>query len=506
MVKRAFPLIAWLLGTIVISTQIANLVAIFGYDFEHLTLAHKLFGFYGVADATFATAAIVISAWLVTVRPGWMSFALFLASLNAADAFTAGLPISPVASNAINFVATILTHNGLWPALLIFALRFPHDEVHGWRIAAQRIGFATLVAAQGFLTANEVYAYPSHLRGSFWGESVMAYFSAVSLLAAAVILIVRYRESAGRMQMQIRLALVGMITGLCYLIYAMFLIAVRVPAVGYETAFGLWAGLGAVAIAIIPACAAYALVKTSYVDPLFVLNRATVFAATAILLGAAVASIDWLIEHYLTETGTALALQAIATILLALVMNALHRRIESIVERTLFRTRYEAARYLRRLGASLALASNDRIIEQALAIEAPQALGLGSGALFRRNGNGQYNRVAAVAWHDNHASNLEADDQLVRFLRAARSPLLIREARWARGDIPHGSNSPVFAVPLIVREQLSGFALYGAHSDHSKIDPVEEQHLAELVDRACSAFDHVENSALRAMLARSRSS
>jgi hypothetical protein len=503
MSNRVLPLISWVLGAVVISTQIANQIALFVYDYGHVALVQKIFGFYGGADATFASCAIVIAAWLVTVRPGWMTFSLFLASLNAADSYLGGLPVSTSASDAIHFVSTILTHNGFWPALIIFALRFPDDTVRGWRIRVDRAAFVVAIAAESFLIANEVYEYPKTLHGSFWGESAMAYFSAASLLIAAGILIARYREGAGRMQMQIRLALFGMVLGLCYLVYAMFLIAVRVPVVGYETAFGLWAGFGAAAIAVIPACTAYALVKSSYIDPLFVLNRATVFAATAVTLGASIAGIDWLIEHYLTETGTALALQAVATILLALVMSTVHRRIEAIVERTLFRARYDAARYLRRLGASLALASNERIIEEALATQAPEALGLASAALFRRNGNSEYARVAAAGWHSADAANLEPDDQLVRFLRSARSPLRIREARWSRTDVPHGSHAPVIAIPLIVREEMEGFVLYGGHSDHSKIDPVEEQHLVDLVDRACSAFDHVENAALRALLAAS---
>jgi hypothetical protein len=501
MSNRVLPLISWFLGAVVISTQIANEIALFAYDYGHITLAQKFFGFYGVADATFASCAIVIAAWLVTVRPGWMTFSLFLAALNAADSLLGGLPLSPAASEGIHFISTILTHNGFWPALIIFALRFPDDTVQGWRVAADRIAFAVAIAAEGFLIGNELYEYPKTLHGGFWGESLMAYFSAASLLVAAGILIARYREGAGRMQMQIRVALFGMVVGLCYLVYAMFLIAVRVPVVGYEAAFGLCAGFGAAAIAIIPACTAYALVKSSYIDPLFVLNRATVFAATAISLGASIAGVDWLIEHYLTETGTALALQALATILLALVMNTVHRRIETVVERTLFRSRYDAARYLRRLGVSLALASNDGIIEEALAIQAPEALGLASAALFRRNGSSEYARVAAAGWHPAHAGSLDPDDQLVRFLRSARSPLHVREARWSRTDLPHGNHTPVFAIPLIVREQMEGFVLYGAHADHSKIDPVEEQHLIDLVDRACSAFDHVENAALRALLA-----
>ncbi len=501
--NRMLPLISWFLGAVVVSTQIANQIALFAYDDGHVTLAQKFLGFYGFTDALFASCAIVIAAWLVTVRPGWMTFSLFLASLNAADSFLGGLPISPAASDAIHFISTILTHNGFWPALIIFALRFPDDNTRGWRVRADRFAFAVSIAAESFLIANELHEYPKTLHGSFSGESVMAYFSAAWLLIAGGILIARYREGAGRTQMQIRLALFGMVAGLCYLVYAMFLIAVRVPVVGYGTAFGLWAGFGSAAIAIIPACTAYALVKSSYIDPLFVLNRATVFAATAVSLGASIAGVDWLIEHYLTETGTALALQAIATIVLALIMNTVHRRIETVVERTLFRSRYDAARYLRRLGASLALASNESIIEEALAIQASESLGLASAALFRRNGGSEYTRVAAAGWRPTDAGCLEADDQLVRFLRSARSPLKIREARWSRSDVPQGSHAPVIAIPLIVREQMAGFVLYGAHTDHSKIDSVEEQHLVDLIDRACSAFDHVENSELRALLATS---
>lgn len=150
---------------------------------------------------------------------------------------------------------------------IIFALRFPDDNVRGWRVRVDRIAFAAAIGAEGVLIANELREYPKTLHGSFGGESVMAYFSAASLLIAAAILIARYREVAGRMHMQIRLALFGMVLGLCYLVYAMFLIAVRVRVAGYQTAFGLWAGFGAAAIAIIPACTAYALVRAIPAPP-----------------------------------------------------------------------------------------------------------------------------------------------------------------------------------------------------------------------------------------------
>jgi len=64
MPNRLLRLISWFFGAVIMSTWIANQIALFAYDYGRGTLAQEIFGFYGVTDVKFAGCAIVIAAWL----------------------------------------------------------------------------------------------------------------------------------------------------------------------------------------------------------------------------------------------------------------------------------------------------------------------------------------------------------------------------------------------------------------------------------------------------------
>jgi hypothetical protein len=52
-------------------------------------------------------------------------------------------------------------------------------------------------------------------------------------------------------------------------------------------------------------------------------------------------------------------------------------------------------------------------------------------------------------------------------------------------------------MPLLLRDQTVGIALYGPHRNGADIDPDEQKGLTPLLDRAGAAYDHIDAEALR---------
>jgi hypothetical protein len=423
-----------------------------------------------------------------------------LATLNAGNSVNV-FAAWPVLHTVLGFGSVVLTYNGFWPALLIFALRFPDDRVNGRRAAWQLAAFGLLVLSELAVVVSAIMNLLSgsvlHILFNPIANEVFNFSGSICLLLAGVILIARYVEADIRVRAQIRWALSGIVIGALFGSYQMVQVALGLASFN-------WASIpGELGFALLPACAAYALLRTRYIDPTFVLNRATVFAVTGALLAIGVAAIDWFTGHYISAGRLALAFEAGVTIALGFLLNALHRRVESNVERLLFRRRHEAAEYLRRLGATLSIATQERVVEEALALDAPRELGLASGAFFRRNpARNVYERAAATGWDEEHLAELTLDDPLIRFLRTERSPLHVGDVRWHPKGAPGGIAAPDLAIPVLLRGEVAAVVLYGAHRDHSEIDSSEEQELVALVERSSAALDHVEALALRDALAK----
>lgn len=448
MKRAARPLLfaVWAVGIFAIAVEVANQIALFAFpdtQLAHLGTAVKLFGFDGPVNAFAACASIAITIWLATVRPGLMTFCLFLAVLDQADSFIPDWPIPRGLSDSILFASRVITHNGLWAALVVFAVRFPEDVAEGWRKTVQAAGFVTLFCSEAFLIASEALDFPNHLTGGFAGEGAFNSFASASIFVAALLLTVRYFATEGRVRLQIRWAIIGCIAGFAGATVTVAIIATSAPGLGTWSSFGVWAAPAAFSMALIPAFSAYTLTRTHFIHPAFILNRATVFTVTVFLLAVCIGALDWVIAQYLAESRLALTLQAIVTVGFGFALNHFHRRVESAVELLFFRRRYEAIRFLRRLGRSLSLASHQHVIEEALAAEAPRALGLASGALFRRSPAGTFTRCSGLEWDEAHVSELTADDQLVRFLRESGEPKRVTEVRWG------GSSQDLCCTALI---------------------------------------------------------
>src|SRR4029077_8401723 len=193
-------------------------------------------------------------------------------------------------------------------------------------------------------------------------------------------------------------------------------------------------------------------------------------------------------------------------ILIGVSLNAMHGRVDHFVDSVLFRRRHLAESRLARVARTLPHATSPAFVDEALVLEPERALELASSALFRKRSDGTFKRNYSIGWDQSELASLDDDDRLVTQLRAELEALDLSEVRWPRTDIPSGLQQPLYAVPVVVRHELAGFALYGGHVGGEALDPDEKRSLRELAVPAGAVYDHLEAEALREQLVQVSSS
>jgi hypothetical protein len=459
-------------------------------------------GLYALTQLFVVIVSMLIAAFLASARPGLMTFAFLLAMPNTGlDGTIPGLPRE--VNVWVYALSEALTYNGLWFALPIFGVRFPTDTVTGWQVKAQSVCIGVLIFAQSIVTLSAIYdgigGNVSDL-GLFGNETagrILVIGSALAVVATIAFLSLRYAEATPTMRMQIRWARIGTIVAL--LVLTAQILDYALPT-WRDTE--LFLSINGSFVVLLPICVAYALMRVRFVNPSFVLNRATAVALTGAILATAVGTFHWITTKFVEARGFAIALEALVTIALGFSLTILHGRAEAAVERFLFARRHAAFDYLRRLGVALSAATRRAAVEDALAVDVPRELSLASGAAFRRDPQRRtYLRAAATGWEGARCTEIPGDDTLVAFLTASGAPLRTEDCRWARPDLPRGPEFPVLAVPIMIRGEVAAFALYGAHRDASEIDKGEVRELGVLAEHCSAALDHVEASHLREELA-----
>jgi hypothetical protein len=430
---------------------------------------------------------VVVGAMLVLLRPGLMTwgFYLFCCGVDPAPSavFFTAVPYdlssaALIAGEALSFVGFI--------GLDVFALRFPSGEARGWRIAAERIGLVCIVPLIAVATVMLI-------RGIFfdtwtdvdWVWPVVA-FACVALAIAA--LLSTYHSASGADRSRLRWLVFGSSVTLLALCIDVFL--------GSGTPYYVHASLEAMFICM-PLAVAYTVIRHRVIDINFVISRALVYAILTTVVVGVFALIDWLIARVLDQSKIALATEIAAALGLGFWMNGLHGRINQFIDSTLFRQRHLAARRLTRAAVSLPHAASVGAVDEMLVGEPVDALKLASAAVFRSRNGTDFSREAAVNWPDGAARRIDPSEQLVMLLRGERGPLRLDDIRWPHPDLPLGDKEPVLAVPVLVRDRLIAFALYGSHSNGEALDPDEAASIDRLAGGAAAAYDHLEAEALR---------
>ncbi len=258
-----------------------------------------------------------------------------------------------------------------------------------------------------------------------------------------------------------------------------------------------WAALiGALAVT-------YAFVNEHIIDIRFAIGRASGYAITSALLILFMAIAEWSLGELFADSHVAAYLTLAAAVLAAFSFNAVHKRIDTLLDLAFFRREFFAEQRLQRDARALAFVTNESTVNRFLIDEPVDALELQTAALFVLDDEGkQYRCTASRNWPDGAPVDLSADDPLVAELRSERSVLSLNAIGWTCAGLPSGALRPVIAAPALARGDLYAFVFYGAHRDGATLNPEERALLGHLVISAAATFDHLDATRARAEIDR----
>jgi hypothetical protein len=236
---------------------------------------------------------------------------------------------------------------------------------------------------------------------------------------------------------------------------------------------------------------AYAVIRHRVFDVRFFIGRAVVYAVLTTAVVATLALVDYAAGKVLSGTGLAAIGEAGLAIIVGLSLNGVHKRLERVVDTTLFRSRIAADRRLRRVSRGLNHANALESIARIVVHEPYEAFHLSSAAIFRRDENGTYVRGDSVGWDAATAETIERDDPLVLQLLASKEPVSVADISLPPGSLPAAALRPSVAMPMLVRANLEAIVFYGAHDSQEDLDPDEIETLEHLLSAASGAYDHV---------------
>ena len=434
-----------------------------------------------------------LGAALVLLRPSSITWGFYLYCVGFAPGPSSViLSLLPFPANVFaDFFNSSLGALG-YAGLLLFALGFLHDEISSWRAVFTRLVLylALLLVA---LTALSVLG-PEWL-GWMGQKAARAQFALQAAVAAVVMyaLLDTYVHSRGDGRQRIRWVVFA---------FGISLIAASVdyffyPRLGEPYWLHATFRLSGV---VVPIAVAYAIVRHRVIDVNFVISRAVVFAALTTLLVAIFGVIDWFFTNRLQAHGLGTITEIAVAVALGFWLNTLHRRVDTLVDRVLFRRKHKAEVRLQRIAAGLMHSSSSDAIGQALVDEPVMALGLASSALFWRAEDRSFESWRVHGWDSDAARMMDKNDMLILQLAARDEPLILDEVDLLRDGLPGGPARPCLAIPVSVRGELRAICLYGSHEHGEALDPDEVQTLFALATAAAAAFDHVEAADLRRRL------
>jgi len=249
---------------------------------------------------------------------------------------------------------------------------------------------------------------------------------------------------------------------------------------------------------LLPLIIGYAVLRQRVVDVQFALSRTVVYGIVSTIVLVFLAVLHWLLGRMIEHSRLAVGLEGLAAVGLGLALHRASHGINVTVDRVLFRRHHAAEERLRQVTAALPYASTERSIAEALVNEPAHNLQFASAALFYRNSpEGPLQRVRSEGWDDSHASSLDPESLLVRYLQAEHTAVrLDDEQQWLPPEVPDGSAHPVLAVPIVSQHSLSAVVLYGSHVNGTLPDPDEVELLAALAKAAATSHLQVRIATL----------
>lgn len=432
---------------------------------------------------------VVVGGLLVLVRPSPMTWGFYLYCLGFSPGIAfAGFSRFPSATmHAITIIGGDLLTAAGTVGILLFAIKFLCEDPAPWRKLVERaipvlfIIFAVLIAYPD--VANLLLGWPAEL-----AQRIMLSLQGAVFALSIIAVFQTYIHGRAENRPRIQWVVVGLLIGMIGTYVG------SVLAFSSELPFTVprWFQSSLLVLNVtLPLTVAYAIVRHRVFEVSFVVSRAIVYAVMTFLIVSTFALIEWFVGQELAAARLALFFEIAAAVAISFWVNSLEKRVEKVVDGIFFRRRREALQRIERDARAIHRARETSTVDHYVVGEAATALALSSAALFRQNDDARFERVLAAGWSNNSFTAVDHDDKLVLTLEAEWEPLRLREIGWQHPDLPVGNDAPILAVPLIARQALCAFVLYGPHSNGADVDPEEVRQLFHLCRSAQSTYDEL---------------
>ncbi len=451
-------------------------------------------------DQLAATLVILAAAWLIWTRPGIMTWGFFLYVIwfnpgQSAQYYALLQLYSPVALLTQNLVGVVAQGIGL-AGFIWFALRAPTDKTAPrWKPVERSLPFvATFLVMLLALSYANLIGFPTETvtRAGVISGLVVA-------VCGFVILLARQHELPPQDYQRLRWVIWGCVIGLPALVFAdagttTTLLNFLWP--NYSPPEQLW-GLLYLINGVLCLLVSEAIRKPYVVKVSIPLRRVTILG---LLLSLPILFLHQSIDHIREGISEKVTLPAwtwvgIAAVILFLT-SKLHDTAVHYLEWIFNRSIVRAGE---RLGNAVLKSKSYGEIEAQLVQGVHDALRLASAGIFREQGHVFQLTAADHTW-DEATRILDPNDPLLKPAHAHR-PYDVDVAAAARNHLPDGPMRPILAVPVGDRLRCLGLALYGPHATGNALSHEERSMLAELADKAASAFMQINDAQLRRRIA-----
>jgi hypothetical protein len=425
-------------------------------------------------------ACVLFASILLLRRPGVLTWALFLYSLQAI------VPAQTLLQQALlntpfydlrNVVYALMQPASTF-GLVLFAVTAAHRALRPADKVIIAIG-AVLALACGIVHAGQAPVFGIWSYGQTAGLS--SAFMLLGYLTPALALARTYRLASEHARARLQWLALGVLI-------AALAIGVKellVSSLDYQVI----AFLDVVPVTVF-ATSAYALLSDRIVDVNFVASRALVYGILTSLTVGVIALIDWFVSERLQQVRLGFVVEVCAALALGFAFRNLHRYSDALVDRFVFRSVHEAEVALARLGSALTHAPSRETVDRAVSRDVSRIMSLSSSAVFHLTGS-EFVRTASCGWPESTMERLDHGHGIALYLSAEEGPI-VPDDIFEQGDsLPHGTARPCLAIPCVERHQLIAFALFGSHESGAHPDAKDVELLRQFMERATTAYEHI---------------
>jgi hypothetical protein len=349
-----------------------------------------------------------------------------------------------------------------------FASRFAGDPKAAWARRYRRISLAVALGAAALNLGVSCQAAFNPSTPTWLAYAAIAAFAAQALVLLCGLGLAFVKAPGAERQKALWVA-AGLGVGIVGFVAAVILNAAGVPEPLRDVPLLLMIAM--------PAGCAYAILRYRLLDIAFVINRATVFGITSLLVLAALALVDFglqsLLGSWLLRTG--IYVQLGLALAIGIATRPLHGRVDAFVDDLFFRQRHEAERTLRQFVRDVAYISEANVVLQRTVTTVARALRLRCSIFLAvPAGFGRAATSDAAFGAECH----ERDDPGVVRLLATRAPVDLH-------DVESGLNGD-FAFPMFARDRLLGTLICSGKADGGAAYAPDELEAIGAVAHACA--------------------